>query len=95
MSMLDEAPVCAATGREGLLSNFGLSTLTNRLTAMISAWRSRRVVMDMREFDDAQLADIGLQRHDVNTALELPFTVDPSHHLISARQNPLRGTRRF
>jgi hypothetical protein len=62
---------------------------------MVSAWRSRRVVMDMREFDDAQLADIGLQRRDVNTALELPFTVDPSHYLISARQNPLRGTRRF
>lgn len=95
MSTLDEAPVCAAAGREALLPNFGLSTLIGRMTAMVSAWRSRRVVMDMRDFDDAQLADIGLERRDVNAALELPFTVDPSHHLISARQNPLRGTRRF
>lgn len=94
MSMLDEAPACAAAGREELLPNLGLSSAINRLYAVLRAWRSRKVVMDMRDFDDAQLADIGLKRSDIRTALDLPLTVDPSHHLISARQNPLRGVRR-
>jgi uncharacterized protein YjiS (DUF1127 family) len=91
--MLDQAPVCAAAGREELLSKFGLSTLINRLAGIIRARRSRKAVMSMREFDDAQLADMGLRRSDVDTALDLPFSVDPSLHLISARQNSMRGVR--
>jgi uncharacterized protein YjiS (DUF1127 family) len=95
MSMLDEAPVCAAAGREQLLPKFGLATLINGFSAMVRTWSNRRSVRDLRELDDAQLADIGLRRNDVHAALDLPFSVDPSHYLISARQNPLRGTRRF
>ena len=60
---------------------------------MYRAWRSRRAVMNMREFDDAQLADIGLKRGDIQAALDLPLAMDPSYHLIQARQNPLRGIR--
>jgi len=93
MSMLDEAPVCAATGREELLSNFGLSSLTKRLASMFRAWNSRRAVMDLRDLDDAQLADVGLKRRDVDAALDLPFSADPSHFLVNVRLNPLRGVR--
>lgn len=94
MSMLNEAPACAAAGREGLMSNFGPLAVINRLSAMYRAWRSRKAIMDMRDFDDAQLADIGLKRSDINMALDLPLSVDPSHHLIGARLNPLRGVKR-
>ena len=46
----------------------------------------------MRDFDDAQLADIGLSRYDVETALRNPG-LDPTVHLIHVRKNPLRGVR--
>lgn len=95
MATLDQAPVCAAAGREQLLANFSRPTLVNRMVAVIRAWSGRRAVMHLRDFDDAQLADIGLQRSDIQTALGLPLSADPSHHLIGARQNPLRGTKRF
>jgi hypothetical protein len=49
----------------------------------------------MRDFDDAQLADIGLKRSDVENALQLPFTTDPSMYLLRARQNPLSHPKRF
>lgn len=62
---------------------------------MLKAWRGRKLVMNMRDFDDAQLADIGLTRSDVETALDLPLSADPSHHLVRARQDPLRGLKRF
>lgn len=95
MSMLNEAPACAAAGKEQLLSKSGLPNLMNGLSAALRAWRSRRAVMSLRDFDNTQLADIGLQRRDVQAALDLPLSADPSHHLISARQNQLRGTKRF
>ena len=94
MSMLDHAPARAAAGKGEVLSNFGLSIL-RRLTNTASAWRSRKLVMDMRDFDDAQLADIGLKRSDVENALLLPLSADPSHYLVRARQNPLCGLKRF
>jgi uncharacterized protein YjiS (DUF1127 family) len=94
MSMLDQAPRSAAAGRGTLLSNFGLSAW-QRLANLPNAWRGRKLVMDMRDFDDAQLADIGLRRGDVETALQLPLSADPSLYLVRARQNPLRGLKRF
>ena len=95
MSTLDQAPDCAAAGRAKLFSKFSLSALADRVGAMLRSLSSRRAVSGLRELDDTQLADIGLQRRDVDVALSLPFGADPSHHLIRARQNPLRGTRRF
>ncbi len=94
MSMLDQAPASAAAGRGELLSNFGLSLLRG-LANIASAWRGRKLVMDMRDFDDSQLADIGLKRSDVENALMLPLSADPSHYLVRARQNPLCGLKRF
>lgn len=94
MSMLDQAPASAAAGRGELLSN-AWRALLGWPASFSRAWRGRKLVQDMRDFDDAQLADIGLKRSDVESALLLPFTADPSMHLVMLRQNPLRGSKRF
>lgn len=92
MSICEEAPASAAAGRGSLVPNFGLTAIIDRISAMISARRHRRIVVNMRDFDDSQLADIGLTRKDVEMALNMP-SLDPTHHLIVARRNPLRGMR--
>jgi len=94
MSTLDQAPASAIAGRAELLSNIR-QALLNWPVDVFRAWRGRRLVQDMRDFDDAQLADIGLRRSDVESALQLPFSADPSLYLVTMRQNPLRGSKRF
>lgn len=55
-------------------------------------WISRRQVVALSEFDDHLLADIGLTRHDVDEALELPFSHDPGRELqFRASRNRRRG----
>lgn len=92
MSICEEAPASAAAGRGSFLSKFSATALLDSVGVLVSTWRNRRLVVSMRDFDDAQLADIGLSRHDVETALKHPG-LDPTVHLIHARQNPLRGVR--
>jgi uncharacterized protein YjiS (DUF1127 family) len=83
--MPDFAPASAAAGRGELLSNFGLPLL-RRLTELSSAWRGRKLVNSMHDFDDAQLADIGIKRADVEAALQLPIFVNPSLYLEAVRK---------
>lgn len=52
-----------------------------RVNAMVRAWRNRRDVEVLLEFDDRMLADIGLTRTDVTSALASPSDVDPSRRL--------------
>jgi uncharacterized protein YjiS (DUF1127 family) len=92
MSICEEAHASALAGRGSFYSKISLSALIEQFRGMISARRRRRLVVNMRDFDDARLADIGLTRADVETALRLP-SMDPTHHLIVARLNPLKGIR--
>jgi len=92
MSICEEAPASALAGRGSSLSKFGVIALFERAGSLISSWRNRRLVVNMRDFDDAQLADIGLTRRDVESALRMP-SLDPTQHLIGARLNPLKGVR--
>jgi uncharacterized protein YjiS (DUF1127 family) len=92
MSICEEAPASAIAGRGSYLSKFGVATLFERASSLIASWRNRRLVVNMRDFDDAQLADIGLTRGDVESALKMP-SLDPTQHLISVRLNPLKGVR--
>jgi uncharacterized protein YjiS (DUF1127 family) len=94
MSMLEHAPASAAAGRGEFLSAAGRSLLSG-LVRLVSASRSRKQVVYMRDFDDAQLADIGLKRSDVENALQMPLSTDPSLYLVRARQNPLGHPKRF
>jgi uncharacterized protein YjiS (DUF1127 family) len=94
MSICEEAPASAIAGRGTFLSKFNATTLLSWSVAVFGIWRNRRLVADMRDFDDAQLADIGLSRGDVEIALRAPISIDPTLHLIGARENPLKGIRR-
>jgi uncharacterized protein YjiS (DUF1127 family) len=93
MSICEEAPASAIAGRGTLLSKINVGTFLGWSVAALGTWRNRRTVANMRDFDDAQLADIGLSRGDVESALNLPANVDPTLHLIRARENPLKGVR--
>ena len=92
MSICEEAPASALAGRGSYLSKFIAAVLVERTVSLFASWRNRRLVVSMRDFDDAQLADIGLTRGDVESALKMP-SLDPTQHLISVRQNPLKGVR--
>jgi uncharacterized protein YjiS (DUF1127 family) len=92
MSICEEAPASAIAGRGSYLSKFSVVALFEHAGSMLTSWRNRRLVVSMRDFDDAQLADIGLTRRDVESALKMP-SLDPTQHLIGARQNPLKGVR--
>lgn len=92
MSICEEAPASALAGRGSFLSKFGATALVWRAASLFGSWRNRRLVVSMRDFDDAQLADIGLTRGDVESALKMP-SLDPTQHLIGVRQNPLKGLR--
>jgi uncharacterized protein YjiS (DUF1127 family) len=94
MSMSREAPASAFAGRGFSVPKIGARSLFVTMLAVVKRWRNRRMVVNMLDFDDAQLADIGLSRRDVETALRMPVNLDPTLHLIQARQNPLRGFRR-
>jgi uncharacterized protein YjiS (DUF1127 family) len=72
MSICEDAPASAAAGRESLLSKFSPVALLDAVTALYGTWRNRRLVASMRDFDESQLADIGLSRHDVERALSSP-----------------------
>lgn len=61
----------------------------------LQAWRNRRQVAALAEFDDHMLADIGLTRRDVREALELPFSYDPGRELQRrSERNQRRGWNR-
>jgi len=52
--------------------------------------RNRRDAAALAEMSDHQLADIGLTRDDVHSALAAPYTVDPFIQLGAARRNNIR-----
>ena len=58
MSICEDAPASAVAGRSAFLTKFRVTTLTGGLAAWLATWRNRRMVASMRDFDDAQLADI-------------------------------------
>jgi uncharacterized protein YjiS (DUF1127 family) len=91
--MLEQAPVRAATGDAGIMSKIFADGFLARCAYAYRVFRNRMAVRDMRDFDDAQLADIGLCRSDVEQALMVPAGVDPSIQLIRARRDELRGRR--
>lgn len=67
-----------------------------RLLVVFRALRNRREVMNLEDFTDQQLADIGLTRGDVTHSLATPWYDDPSSYLTqSARRRRARGDYRL
>ena len=80
-----------ASQSEGSGDGFLLSTARSLLHA-VKAWKSRRDVARLVDFDDRMLADIGLTRRDVRETLELPFASDLGRELqFRASRNVRRG----
>ncbi len=71
----------AAAFIAGRSESAGSGFLRNALqfmTGSIRRWRNRRTVKQLAEFDDHMLADLGVSRDDVRSALSQPFIHDPS-----------------
>lgn len=67
-----------------------------RLKDVVRAIRNRRDVVSLAQFDDRMLADIGLNRNDVRSALAEPFWRDAGSILIAraGERGLSRGRRR-
>ena len=65
--------------------------LLSLASEIVRAVRNRRAVQSLAELDEHALADIGLLRSDVHTALSRPYVADPSKVLNEA----CRGRGRF
>lgn len=71
--------------------------LINRIAGFAArAWRvlrNRHQAAKLNDLTDAQLADIGLTRGDVRTALAAPFFRDPSFALTEASRGSAYATQ--
>lgn len=59
------------------------------------AWRNRRVAWRLARLDDRLLADIGLTRGDIDRALSLPLSQDPTRELYRISWERRRAWRQW
>ena len=65
--------------------------VVNAAVNFLRAWKNRRAFYRLGEMSDAELADIGLTRSDLNVAVDLPFGADPTAHLGSMADARIRA----
>jgi len=58
-----------------------VARVVNAIMGFLSAWKNRRDFYRLGEMSDAELADIGLTRSDLNVVVDLPFNRDPTTYL--------------
>ena len=86
------------------MSRFALTTMTlpgmaalgqfaRSLVDLAKALRHRREIKHLAEFDERMLADIGLTRSDVTSALDEPLTRNPSWVLVRRAERHSRSER--
>jgi uncharacterized protein YjiS (DUF1127 family) len=71
-----------------------LGQFARALNSLVKAFKDRREVMNLAEFDDRMLADIGLTRGDVRSALEEPMHQSPSWVLVRRADQRARSARK-
>jgi len=64
--------------------------LVSAIRSLRTSLRNRSEVSAMSEMTDWQLADIGLTRDDLISALAAPLACDPAASLIKARHDNIR-----
>lgn len=75
------------TGQDAVLARPSLrSRFTVFFARIATARRARRDFEALRDANEHLLADIGLTRGQLESALAAPFWVDPSARVIAARQ---------
>jgi uncharacterized protein YjiS (DUF1127 family) len=67
-----------------------VTRFTRQLVTFAKAFKDRREVMNLAEFDDRMLEDIGLTRSDVSSALAEPLRYSPSWVLIRRAEERAR-----
>jgi uncharacterized protein YjiS (DUF1127 family) len=70
-----------------------LGQFARSLVDLAKALRHRREIKNLAEFDDRMLADIGLTRSDVTSALDEPLTRNPSWVLVRSAERHSRAER--
>ncbi len=70
-----------------------LSLPSDAVLRFMRARRRRKQVLSMAHWSDAQLADIGVRRSDINRALTLPFGDDPTDRLAEWRSEANEARR--
>lgn len=87
--------------QDRLVSRHGTSVLGHAAKTFGSAiaagwqrWRNRRDVAKLRRFSDRELADIGLQRSDVERALMVGWRQDASARLAEIRNERRHAAER-
>lgn len=70
----------APAHRSGFLTTVA-DGLGRFVRAALVTYRNRQAIQGLTHLSDAALDDMGLTRADVNRALSLPLTDDPSAHL--------------
>jgi len=69
-----------------------LYTVFRKAQETVEAWKHRRQIATLVDFDEHMLSDIGLTRTDVREALDLPFSHDPGRELqYRALRHQARG----
>jgi uncharacterized protein YjiS (DUF1127 family) len=58
-----------------------LQSALRGMRQVLKAWKSRKEIANLADFDDHMLADLGLTRGDVRDALHLPLSSDPGREL--------------
>jgi uncharacterized protein YjiS (DUF1127 family) len=74
-----------------------VARLANAVSNFLRAWKNRREFYHLGQMSDAELADIGLTRSDLNVVVDLPFGSDPTVHLgalADARQRDIETMAR-
>ena len=76
-------------------TSFGstLLALLHRAVSFPRAWHQRRAIGELGGLDDRMLADIGLTRHDLTSALAQPLFVDASE-VLADRVREMHAGRR-
>ena len=70
-----------------------LGQFARSLVDLAKALRHRREIKHLAEFDERMLADIGLTRSDVTSALDEPLTRNPSWVLVRSAERHSRSER--
>ena len=74
-----------APARAGERLQHFLATAASAAAGFWLSMRNRRSVAKLLEWDERMLNDIGLTRHDVQSAMAIPAANDPSRHLAAFR----------
>jgi uncharacterized protein YjiS (DUF1127 family) len=80
MTTIDCCESVKPTGARAAMAAYALATV-EKAGSLFRAWQNRRELYRLSEFNDRELADIGLSRSDLFIARDLPTHVDPTSRL--------------